>query len=337
MSISSSRRSFIKLALLLLPVRLLTTGEDSNGEWHFDPTLPFERLTANPIITPDMADLGGNINGPSLIRVPDWIERPLGKYYLYFAHHRGKYIRLAYADELSGPWKIYEPGTLHLADTVLKNHLASPDVHVDYDQKRIRMYAHGVFSENQLTPKQIEDNMVPGPQGTIVAVSEDGLNFEAYPEILGLSYFRVFHWQDFYYALAMPGVFYRSSDGLTGFEKGPTLFDENMRHSAVLISDSTLYVFFSQVGNAPERILLSSIDLTTDWYDWRTSPPVTVLESETVLEGADLPVNPSQRGIARRPVHQLRDPAIYREGEQVYLLYSVAGEQGIAIARQVNG
>jgi len=49
------------------------------------------RFESNPIIYPDMlglaGELGANINGPSLIRVPDWVERPLGKYYLYFAHH----------------------------------------------------------------------------------------------------------------------------------------------------------------------------------------------------------------------------------------------------------
>ena len=32
-------------------------------------------------------------------------------------------------------------------------------------------------------------------------------------------------------------------------------------------------------------------------------------------------------------VRQLRDPAIFRENGQTYLLYSVAGEQGIALAR----
>ena len=41
---------------------------------------------------------GGNITGPTLIRAPSWVAKPLGKYYLYFAHHSGKYIRLAYAD-----------------------------------------------------------------------------------------------------------------------------------------------------------------------------------------------------------------------------------------------
>ncbi len=68
----------------------------------------FSRFEKNPIITADMLgkDLGDNINGPSLLRVPEWVPNKLGKYYLYFAHHKGKYIRLAYADDLKGPWKI---------------------------------------------------------------------------------------------------------------------------------------------------------------------------------------------------------------------------------------
>ena len=63
-----------------------------------------KRLNNNPIIRPNMDErMGSNINGPSLIRVPDWVENPLGKYYLYFANHKGRYIRLAYADRLEGP------------------------------------------------------------------------------------------------------------------------------------------------------------------------------------------------------------------------------------------
>ena len=37
------------------------------------------------------------------------------------------------------------------------------------------------------------------------------------------------------------------------------------------------------------------------------------------------------RGIAQ-PVRQLRDPAVYEEGERLWLLYAVQGESGIAIA-----
>jgi hypothetical protein len=77
-----------------------------------------ERLLQNPIITPSMmGSAGDNINGPSLIKAPDWLKQKLGKYYLYFAHHEGEYIRLAYADDLHGPWKIYRPGVIQGKDT----------------------------------------------------------------------------------------------------------------------------------------------------------------------------------------------------------------------------
>src|SRR6188508_47660 len=45
-----------------------------------------QRLPQNPIVTPSSSTtLGDNINGPSLIRVPFWIDKPLGRYYLYFS------------------------------------------------------------------------------------------------------------------------------------------------------------------------------------------------------------------------------------------------------------
>ena len=57
------------------------------------------RFVDEPIIPPFLEqEIGSNINGPSLIRVPDWIEDSLGKYYLYFADHKGDRIKLAYSD-----------------------------------------------------------------------------------------------------------------------------------------------------------------------------------------------------------------------------------------------
>ena len=65
------------------------------------------RFPTNPIITPALDEsIGANINGPSLLRVPDWLPSPLGRYYLYFSHHQGASIRLAYADALTGPWTV---------------------------------------------------------------------------------------------------------------------------------------------------------------------------------------------------------------------------------------
>ena len=167
------------------------------------------RLLGAPIITPGLhPSLGKNIQGPSLIRVPDWVHAPLGTYYLYFADHKGSYIRLAYADDLRGPWAVYPHGSLQLADSCFLTtppeapadvveqiktrrasligrdelphdllteltmpHIASPDVHVDPAHQTIVMYFHGLEGLGQ--------------QVTRVATSPDGIQFAAGPEILG--------------------------------------------------------------------------------------------------------------------------------------------------------
>lgn len=293
------------------------------------------RLADGPIIVPNMdARMGSNIQGPSLIRVPDWIDDPLGNYYLYFADHRGTYIRLAYADEITGPWRMHEAGSLRLEDSffptscppcslaagasgALYAHIASPDVHVDEERRQIVMYIHGRGA---------------GRQFTRLALSRDGLNFEGQPEELGRPYFRVIEHGDYHYALSMPGYMYRSRDGLGGFEAGPRFFNDNMRHNALLIRDNKLHVFWTQAGHAPERIFLSTIDMSGDWMQWQESEAVEVLRPETEWEGAELPIAASRRGHIDERVNQLRDPAIFEEDGRVYLLYSVAGEHGLAIA-----
>ena len=263
--------------------------------------------------------MGENINGPSLIRVPEWIPNPLGKYYLYFAHHQGTYIRLAFADQLEGPWRLHHHGVLYLADSFSNSHIASPDVHVLDDPQEIRMYYHGCC-----LPK-------PPHQVTRLAISQDGLDFTAHPDILGSYYWRVFFWQGYWYTLEMPGTFRRSLTGVSEFEEGPRLFTPNMRHSAVQVNGDTLTVFFSNVRDRPERILWTSIHLDSDWHKWQTRTPNTLLIPETEYEGADCPVEPSQRGSVHHRVHQLRDPCIFEDRGKTYLLYSIAGERGIAI------
>ena len=79
------------------------------GEWRA------ERLIDAPIIDASThPSIGENIQGPSLVAAPTWISNRLGNYYLYFADHKGRYIRLAYADELAGPWMVHAPGSLQL-------------------------------------------------------------------------------------------------------------------------------------------------------------------------------------------------------------------------------
>jgi hypothetical protein len=309
-----------------------------------------ERFPTNPIVRPNMdAGMGENINGPSLIRVPEWVERPLGRYYLYFGHHDGRYIRLAYADELAGPWRTHEPGALSLADSGFAGHLASPDVHVDDERRQIRMYFHGADDPSGPGPRE-RPGVLPRPPGgglagqhSRVALSPDGLRFQAFVELLGRSYFRVVRWRGWWLALGMPGVFYRSRDGLTGFEEGPTLFGPDQRHTALRLdgpaegrSGDRLTVYYTNAGDRPERILRATIELSDDWTAWRASEPEVVLEPETAYEGGQLPLEASRRGLVQGPVRQLRDPAIHREGGRTYLLYAVAGESGIAIAELLD-
>ena len=79
-------------------------------------------------------------------------------------------------------------------------------------------------------------------------------------------------------------------------------------------------------------MLLTSIDISSDWQQWRSEGEVEVLRPEREWEGADAPLAPSMRSVAYEQVNQLRDLAIFEENDQVYLLYAVAGESGIAIA-----
>lgn len=315
------------------------------------------RLGNGPIISPETdPSIGHNIQGPSLVRVPDWVKNRLGRYYLYFADHKGSYIRLAYADALTGPWKIHQPGALNIADTPFPHspppyteqqlndyvtraraaglnpdqfpdvakemttpHVASPDVHIDEANHRFILYYHGLESFAQ--------------QVTRVATSTDGIHFTSGHEILGRTYWRAFPLNGQTYAIAMPGEFYRSASPLGGFEKGPTLFHPNMRHSAVFQRGHTLYVVWTEVnGDPPERLLLSTIDVSGPWETWKESAPVEILRPEEDWEGANLPLAKSVRSFAPGRVNQLRDPAIYEENGRIYLLYAVAGESGIAIA-----
>lgn len=301
-----------------------------------------ERFLQNPIITPAMLGRDGeNINGPSLIKAPNWLKGKLGKYYLYFAHHEGEYIRLAYADDLHGPWKIYKPGVVHAKDTGWNpDHIASPDVIIDDDRQEIRLYFHSpVTPAPKSTDPQYREKLANTRQDSFVAVSKDGLDFTVRRESLGPSYFRVWRWQGYYYAIPRLGTpLLRSKDGFAPFERasrspfdGDPIFS-NIRHVAVLAESQTLTVFYSRIGDAPERILMTKIDMTPDWALWRAVHPVAVLAPQAGYEGVALPIVPSLRGSSTEPEHAVRDPAVYREGDRLYLFYSVEGERGIGIA-----
>ena len=95
---------------------------------------------------------------------------------------------------------------------------------------------------------------------------------------------------------------------------------------------TTLFVFFTGIGDAPERILMSTIDLDGDWKTWKASRPVELLRPEAPYECPELPLVPSAAGEIEGRARQLRDPAIFEDGGKTYLFYSICGEQGLAAA-----
>ena len=232
-------------------------------------------LIIPPLLT---EEIGTNVQGPSLIKAPHWIKDPLGKYYLYFADHKGDRIKLAYSNNLQGPWKIKSGGTLLLEnsffltempsipedfdvealepreahpdllqyipkkiDDLTIPHIASPDVHIDHENRRLIMYFHGL------------DEF--GLQKTRVATSNNGLDFKVRKKIVGWPYFRKFTYKEKDYAISMPGVIYKNTGDIEDYTAVNQILEEKVRHSAVLVYKDQLLIFFTRKGDKPERIL----------------------------------------------------------------------------------
>lgn len=307
------------------------------------PVITVERLGNGPIIYKGMpglkGNLGDNIDGPSVIKAPAWLKHPLGKYYMYFAHHRGTYIRLAYADRPAGPWHIYKPGTLRLSQMQqCHNHVASPDAFNDSVHQRLLLYFH--CPDESVKVRRAR----PYEQVTHVATSKDGLHFNPVQRGFASPYMKVFRWGGYTYGLAMSdkksaypiwkrsGEFYRSATGLPPFKAGPRIIDE-MRHCGLVRIGHFLHIFYTFVGDDPERIYYTQVDLRPAWTEWTATAPIEVLKPERAYEGGDLPLARSRGGMSEGRERALRDPAILDDNGQLYLYYTVAGENGIAVAR----
>src|SRR3989344_884408 len=223
-----------------------------------------------------------NINGPCCIEVPRWCKQRLGRFYLYFADHQGHHIKLAFSNQLHGPWSIYAGGVLNLSRfTDAYDHVASPDIYIDHENKRIRLYFH---ARSRMKARQ---------QWTFAAVSDDGINFDdLHDRPLAPFYLRVFRKHGYFYGMSKGGNLWRSEDGLSSFEKGhnpfrPELSDElwhndpgSIRHVALNAIGDRLEVYYSRIGDAPERILSSRINISDpDWTHWRADTDKEIIRA----------------------------------------------------------
>lgn len=267
------------------------------------------------VVIPD--DWDDNTNGPCIIQVPEWIKNPLGKYYLYYAHHQGKYIRMAYSDDPLGPFKPYEGGVLDVDKTPCKNHIASPEIIVDDKKQEINMIFHGDYQ---------------GEQPSFIANSIDGVNFDVeYPEpYLNTFYFRYFEINGQGYGISKKGndcgVIWKYDKQ---YEWVPYIhLIENIRHASTYVDGNMLYVFYSKIGDNPEHIRICTINT----IDWEVLDDVEFLTPTHIWEGIEKNGKPSKPGAVYGLHKQLRDPYLFKDIRgRLYLYYAAGGEYCVGV------
>ena len=369
----------ILVFLCMFNLQMISAQEGSNFP------MKATRLNGNqPIITKELFFSSGasnenesaNINGPSVIRVPDWIPaskraNPKAVYYMYFAHHQGDFMRLAWAENLEGPWNLYkvsdsipleQKGVLSLGSDdeidigngiVIRSHVASPDMIVDDKNKRIIMYFHAPSNFNG------EAN----GQKTFVATSPYGLDFNGRiePVIICEAYARVFEYQGELYAqqgeyFFRAPSFHKPWETPAGFDFSKVLWTKSKdnyfqkywaedpsgldtskvskRHADILLLGDKLHILYSRRRDVPERILYTFVDLKKDFNEWKPEGPFhEVIQPEFDWEGGNLPINESKGSSANCCVNELRDPNIFRDSDgSLYLFYTGQGEDAIGVA-----
>ena len=81
------------------------------------------------------------------------------------------------------------------------------------------------------------------------------------------------------------------------------------------------------MGDVPESLYICKIK------NWEVIDNYKFKEPNYEWEGAYQPKVPSKFGSALGFVNELRDPCIFEEDDNLYLLYSYGGESGIAISK----
>lgn len=190
-----------------------------------------------------------NINGASLIRIPDWLTKdqradPSAQYYLYFSHHQGNYIRMAWSSSVLGPYTLFNAGNQEdpsfpgkgvldlgpedkmewVNGAKMQGHVASPHVLLDSINQQFILFIHAPSNGKG------SSNFSTESQKTFIGVSHDGLNFNGsiseeeliggvgrgpsgfgmVNQILANAYLKTFEYQDELYGFTNHGVIWKS-------------------------------------------------------------------------------------------------------------------------------
>lgn len=278
-----------------------------------------------------------NICNPCLVKVPDWCKNKLADYYLFYADHKGKFIKLAYSNNLFSKWKIKKGGVIHIRqfnDAI--NHIASPEIYIDSKKKEVILFTHS-HSKSQVG------------QWTYISKSKDALNFEVVNNIpIAPFYFRMFQYNEYYYALTKGGALWKSKNFSQKFSQCQNLFyrdksndklhnyDGAVRHLCVIIESNSLIVFYTKIGDKPEKIYFSKLNLKLDEKKWFFKKEFELMRPEKNFEGKDIKLTKSMPGDTLKPENALRDPHVLKILNNYFLTYCVKGEFGIAIAELIK-
>ena len=72
-----------------------------------------------------------------------------------------------------------------------------------------------------------------------------------------------------------------------------------MRHCALRKNDDELHVFWSRVGDAPERIYVSRLALNGNWMEWTAIRSLELMRPGKSWVGADASLVPFQRSFSK--------------------------------------
>lgn len=175
------------LVLVLLLVLSCVIVSPIHGQQTAPTTLPVFKHQGVMLDPKDLKyNPTGDIIVPNVIR-SDRLEKPLGKFYLYYAPHDAPGgICLAYADKPEGPWKEYDANPLIKRDWpphYKVSHVSGPHAIWIEEEKKLFLYYHG---ENDVTR---------------LASSTDGVHFQyegapvttkMFDDINEASYARIF-------------------------------------------------------------------------------------------------------------------------------------------------
>ena len=276
------------------------------------------------------------INGPVCFKVPNWIKKPLGKYYLIFSDHRGSFLRLAYTNNLNSKWSISKNKILDVKDfkKIFYDHVASPEIYIDQRKKKICLYFH---SRSRKHGRE---------QMTFVAISNNGIDYKIKnKKPIAPFYFRIFKHKSEFYGLSKGGDLLKSKNKFSKFKYVKNIFDKygdkyhnkngSIRHLCLVYKQKYLEIFYSKIGDKPERIFQSILHFSDNKYEWSISTTKEVLRPTKIFEGSNIKVKRSNSGAAIKNENDVRDPYILNDNNKYLLFYSVKGEKGIALAELI--